>query len=417
MSWRDQLEKASFRGVQFHVSRSGGEVGRRVQLTEYPLRDRPYAEDLGRKARTFTLDAFVLGPDYRAVRDRLLAALEQPGVGELVLPSRGHQQVVAQRCSLEETAEQGGMARLSLEFAEAGANELPNSQIDTEAQLLQAGDRLIAACGQDFAAQWKVGAQWLEGDLLTALEAGVGDFLEALAAVQQTFDWIERQLGTVERIAQQVDEVLNSLEKLLGTPAALYQRLVGSLERIGIRLQRFGQDFDSIVTGRRPNGGTQALDSMKPLLFESPARQAMLPSTPVNVANLRNRLALDQATRTIAVAQAAMALPRAPVLASADLIAMRDTVFDAIDALADQASDLTYPALLALKAATVRAVAERLPATAQLREVWQSVREPALVVAWRQNGNLDAELDLVVRNDIRHPGFVPDGRTLNLLKT
>ncbi|WP_431355959.1 DNA circularization N-terminal domain-containing protein, partial [Algimonas porphyrae] len=51
MSWRDQLEKASFRGVPFHVSRSGGEVGRRVQLTEYPLRDRPYAEDLGRKAR------------------------------------------------------------------------------------------------------------------------------------------------------------------------------------------------------------------------------------------------------------------------------------------------------------------------------------------------------------------------------
>ncbi|WP_375592155.1 DNA circularization protein [Chitiniphilus eburneus] len=417
MSWRDQLEKASFRGVPFHISRSGGEVGRRVQLTEYPLRDLPYAEDLGRKARTFTLDAFVLGPDYRAARDRLLAALEQPGPGELVLPSRGHQQVVAQRCSLEETTEQGGMARLSLEFAEAGKNELPNSQIDTEAQLRQAGDRLITVCGQDFAAQWKIGAQRLKGDLLTALEAGVGDFLEALVAAQQTFDWIERQLGALERIEQQVDQVMNSLEKLLGTPAALYQRLVGSLQRISIRLQRFGQDFDSIVTGRRPNGGTQALDAVKPLLFESPARHVMLPSTPVNVANLRNRLALDQATRIIAVTQAAMALPTAPVLASADLIAMRDTVFEAIDTLADQASDLTYPALLALKAATIRAVAQRLPATAQLREIWQGVCEPALVVAWRQNGNLDAELDLVVRNDIRHPGFVPDGRTLNLLKT
>ena len=71
MSWREELIQATFRGVAFFVQGHEGEVGRRVQVHEFPLREKPWAEDMGRKARTFTLDAYVLGSDYMQQRDAL----------------------------------------------------------------------------------------------------------------------------------------------------------------------------------------------------------------------------------------------------------------------------------------------------------------------------------------------------------
>ena len=45
----ENLRPASFRGVAFEVGSHSESGGRRVELHEYPLRDAPYAEDLGKK--------------------------------------------------------------------------------------------------------------------------------------------------------------------------------------------------------------------------------------------------------------------------------------------------------------------------------------------------------------------------------
>ena len=46
----ENLRPASFRGVAFEVESHSESGGRRVELHEYPLRDTPYAEDLGKKS-------------------------------------------------------------------------------------------------------------------------------------------------------------------------------------------------------------------------------------------------------------------------------------------------------------------------------------------------------------------------------
>jgi prophage DNA circulation protein len=69
--------------VPFAVRRSDAQVGRRTVQHEYPQRDTPFAEDMGRAARRFSLDAYVLGPDYDQARDRLIDALEARGPGLL----------------------------------------------------------------------------------------------------------------------------------------------------------------------------------------------------------------------------------------------------------------------------------------------------------------------------------------------
>lgn len=61
--WRKQLQPASWRGVSFEVLTESSPFGRRVQVHEFVQRDKPYAEDLGRVTRTFSVTGFVGGDD------------------------------------------------------------------------------------------------------------------------------------------------------------------------------------------------------------------------------------------------------------------------------------------------------------------------------------------------------------------
>ena len=90
--WRDRLRDASFRGVPFSVEDDDASFGRRVQTHEYPNRDKPFTEDLGRAARRLTVNAYVIGDDYADKRDRLIAAVETAGPGTLVHPQYGEMQ-------------------------------------------------------------------------------------------------------------------------------------------------------------------------------------------------------------------------------------------------------------------------------------------------------------------------------------
>ena len=54
------LRQASFRGAQFEVDDVDASGGRRLVKHEYPLRDVPYAEDMGRKAREYSVKAFIV---------------------------------------------------------------------------------------------------------------------------------------------------------------------------------------------------------------------------------------------------------------------------------------------------------------------------------------------------------------------
>ncbi len=141
-AWRQQLQRASFRGVPFFVRSADTEEGRRGVLHEYPLREDPYVEDLGRKAGEFSLDAFVIGDDYFKARDALRAALREPGPGELVHPTLGRMQVslVASFRFVESLVDEGGIARFSLRFTESQPAIQPTVETDTAAVVDGAAD-------------------------------------------------------------------------------------------------------------------------------------------------------------------------------------------------------------------------------------------------------------------------------------
>ena len=57
------LSPASFRGAQFAVTNSETSGGRRIVVHQYPGRNTPWAEDMGRGVRRFRLTGFILNGD------------------------------------------------------------------------------------------------------------------------------------------------------------------------------------------------------------------------------------------------------------------------------------------------------------------------------------------------------------------
>lgn len=131
--WKLNLKPASFRGAFFHVEVDARASGRRTALHEFPKKEKPYAEDMGRRARHFTVVGYLIGPDYQAERDALIEALETEGSGTLVHPTYADVDSVNNlHYSVTERRERGGYAEVEMVFVEAG--ESVNAQLQPDTQ-------------------------------------------------------------------------------------------------------------------------------------------------------------------------------------------------------------------------------------------------------------------------------------------
>lgn len=153
MSWLDQLQPASFRGIPFVVLTDDADNGRRTAVHEYPFRDDPYAEDLGRSARGIEITGFLIGDDVIAQRQAMIAACEQPGGGQLVHPSLGRI-IVSLRAPMRSTMrwDKGRYVELRFVFVQTGTLLYPTIIINTGDVVGTAADNADAASNADFVA-------------------------------------------------------------------------------------------------------------------------------------------------------------------------------------------------------------------------------------------------------------------------
>lgn len=123
MSWKDNLIPASFKQVPFKVLDTRTIIGRRTVIHEFPFKDVPYVEDLGRKTDKFTINGYVVQSkdnnfDYFAEKDALLKVLRELGSGYLEHPFLGSMIVsLVDDVELTETYREGGIARFRMTFA------------------------------------------------------------------------------------------------------------------------------------------------------------------------------------------------------------------------------------------------------------------------------------------------------------
>jgi prophage DNA circulation protein len=147
--WRVVLlrEQASWRGVNFHVENGGRSSGRRSVVHEYPKRNDPYAEDMGRHVRRFQISGYLIyrprklneaNPmlyDYVSQRKKLYEALEADDIGKLVHPvfAPGGMDALCERYAMTESRERGGFTQFEMSFVESGkAVSFINAAVNTK---------------------------------------------------------------------------------------------------------------------------------------------------------------------------------------------------------------------------------------------------------------------------------------------
>lgn len=403
MAWRDQLSHVtlpdgrvlvagSFRGVPFRTVDADMKVGRRNVVNEYPQRDEAYVDDLGRRARRFVVEAYVIGPNYLAERDALVKAFETKGSGELIHPRYGLRKVSLDgEVSVKETPERGGMARISVTFVEDTSNTFPKAVENTVAQVERtanaADEATEAAFGKEFSVE---GASVLSTQALKRMTATVGGLLQTARQVTS--------VGGLGTIVGQVGRLTSNLAQLIRTPVVLVQSLRSIYAQLVQEVQRPVSAFSELQSVFSAN-------TRSPAVALSGSTRARSLANDTAQADLQRRLSLSNQARMLTVA-----LSSTDALATASqATALRDALVAQIDIeleVNDPPAEVSK-ALTDLRVAVVRDVAERSELMLK-RSVFtpQSVL-PAVVLAHRIYQDATRADELVARNDVKHPAFVP----------
>lgn len=422
MSWRDQLRKASFRGVEFLFDGAEGEFGRRNVTHEYPKRDEPYVEDLGRKARVISLDAFVLatpanGFNYMPARDALIAAIEQPGSGVLVHPYLGEMRVsVTGGAKLNERTKEGGIAKFSLTFTESGEPVFPNAQANTRSIVNMKADAAALSIIKDFAKKFNVSG--LPDFVSKAAKDLMGGASTLLSGVTNL---IPTEPAALAEFIGQVKGLASDVKDLVGDPIALAQAVVGQIDRLRFIAKNPLEALGISDPREQFRNPLHALKMLRTLFkfgdSDTPTPNPTITgTTPSTLQQADNQAAITELVQRSAAVTAARSAAETDFDTFDDAVAVRAELADRLDTLMTNAdSDDVYHALAALRAATIKDITARGADLARLVDYTPIDSQPALVIAYTLHEDATRDDEILTRNLIRHPGFVPGGRALKVL--
>lgn len=461
--YRSQLGdgKGSFRGVPFliidDVSQRGGQ---RVARREFPQRNDGGADSLGTKMRERTFKCVVLGEDYMAQRDALIAALDTPGQGELVHPYWGAVQVVIESWDSRESLNAQGRCDFNVSCLPPLSTTAPKASADTEQQLADAAASTTANAEGEFADAWSMEDLSLS-DIDTVIE-GVTDTIEAMEeSINSMLSWVD----DVQHTLGLLDEMKANVEHLINMPADLASSFSQSINSV----RSICDVSDSLATYRHmgarmgfsdsSSSGAAMSASRYQRHQQSNAQRASRGEAPqVRVSPVSNLQALTNLealnffvaqsiltnlTRSFAdslteAVQAAQAREQPVGLSGAGHGAGRSAVSvawvlesrtqaqesaaqlaNAWEEVMLNASTLRWPglsrdarAMRLLLLADTRVRALLLPSSTT---VTTTTVEPALVTVYRHTGDCRGWQTMARRNDLINPLFVPGGVAVEVL--
>jgi len=382
--WRDQLRPASWRGLACFVEDATASGGRRLAVHEYPLRDEPYPEDMGRRQRRWQVVAYLLGSDVLTLARAFADALERGGAGVWTDPWRGEVDAVVDTYEWGQSSKEGGVARFQIAFLEAGEAAYPTLEADHAAATAAAA--AAAAAGAR--------AAFVRGFSVSGLaEAALDD---AAAVVGVAAADIKAAAGTVVATASQAAQWARAALMLAADARALVETPSLLADRMLVLL---GSERLAGMTWRQ----WLAIADWAP-------RLKALGTAPQAAAMTTRRAALAALVRRAGVIGAARAAATGNFATYDEAIEARTALATRLDDVASGADAAEHASIMRLRGAVVRAVSDAAPRLPRLRTLDFSGWRPALAVAWGVYGGEPASVlgradEIVARNRTPHPLF------------
>jgi prophage DNA circulation protein len=427
-NWLQTLWAASYKGFPFYFERNEIEGGLDIVVHEFPNSDVNFNEDVGESARYYSGTAYVTGDTADSQAVNFIAALVSHGPGLLVLPTDGPITVRAMR-PFKRIVEKDRLGYIAFEV------------------------RFV----REGAATALVSVPYL-GQLATTAAAALGDAIVAAAPAMLTI------ADQPEYVAAAAADEIAAAAAAIDVVRTTYPVDASVSQTVASQLQAITQAAPLVLDPAGPNtSDVAALNSV----MDEPAPSTPNPTMPVNAGVLALSRAVVSAITTLAggmqpaVAQDAMAslidlyapsaaaaqtsiaeaLSANAATAAANVTNAQQLVrLAALTAWANALLGVTYTdrpqgvtaraeaaerfeielnncpgaafhalylAIEALQGSVVQFLTQLIANLAPIVTISARASLPSLVWAWKLYQDPTRCVDLVLRNSVRHPSFMP----------
>ena len=437
MSFFSQLQQASLGGVPFGVRAGNTRLGRRVAVHEYPFRDIPWAEDIGKATRRFTVIGFLLendavykGADVISQRDSMIAVAESAGPLTLVHPTLGRLSVALLDVSIEERWDDGKYFELEFQFVESGSRLYPSTGSDTGTAVGSAAAAANAAASTDFLTQIQGAINQGRAVISMAVNTVNNYVVQAVSIVNDAtalYGMVTELPGVFGRFAGgALSGFMNGSKPYNGTSPTISNLIgIGASNRAVVATT--GKSFVADVTAANWSylgADVQALTSAVLASTVDPADGVRLMAAMVNFnpnvattsstigqAQAQMQTAVGNLCRRAAVVTLATASSTYQPSSSNDAVAVRTLVTGLLDneieVAGDNGEDATFAALRALRQAVVQDLNTRGAQLPSMKTFAFGASLPASVLALRLYRNANRGTEIVSETNAPHPAFQP----------
>lgn len=422
------LKPAEYKGIKFAVLTSVAEFGRRNVLHQYPFRDTPWVEDLGRGARKITMQGFLLHRDQRlgggTLQDQMQKLIkvaetqDKNDQGELIHPTLGRLNVaLVGNVKIEENWDKGRMALVTFVFVERGSRINPATADNT----------ISITASASYTAQIEAKASFVSR-AVDALNSGAAVIQQAVNVSNR---WTAKALkisndaANILSLAKALPQQINTTIRAITTtsPVAMAATKRKAVRDAAAQVQSSASALTVNTAGDVPDAARSLALAVKATTNDQAgALRALFALTDIDDTAL-NSVApvgadvdiMDNAIVSLYRRQALMALAESTAeyqpLSYDDAISLRDRVLALLDteitAAGNDFDDGSFLALRALRAAVYKDLTERGAKLAVLINLHSNSPLPAPVLALRQYQDTGRADELIERAKPIHPAFMP----------
>ena len=445
-----KLFSASFRGVPFGVKSAVNSGGRRGPDHELVGRDLPYAEDIGRSQRKFTISAFVIGGqrfsgvgkpqviltkddvDYQVKRDALIEALEKSGPGLLIHPYLGKMTVQCREYTETETFTDGRMATFAMTFVEVGEQRGISPVASPRDGVISAGERLRNEMSKRL------------GGVSTDIVSSTG-FLSFVDLIDGAMDTIDSGINKINAVIDSVQNARRAFESRLRRFNTFIAQTSNAIRRIGniaSDLARFpdqlAAEFQSNIEDLQNAGASakSAFENLFSVIGLSDNIDDTVTITPSRTIESRNNRLFSVYIDATMLTSACDFATQIDYVSRDDAISVRDRILERLDSLIDIISDdlanplvddtgrlaaesvfseFMYSLMRELRAQISSLLPDEIEDIPNISEFTVDQCENGLVSAYRQTGDAAGYSDLVARNNLPTPSAIQPNTTLKVL--
>ncbi len=393
--WLKTLWAASYKGVPFFFESDDEEGGRGLVVHEFVNRDDPFVEDLGENARYLSGSAYVHGDDVDAQESSLKQVLASRGAGSLVTPLGGPILVRCETFKRHHEKDKLGYVAFEVRFVREGAAAGLISIPFALNTAFGAADKLASEISSLFSSS------------ITAL--GEPDFVvsaavESVAMAASALDVIRTSYRVEPASSAIVRDALANI--IASAPAAISAEVLPGEDANAL--------IQSLVTATRAIGDALPAQTAAAAMLEyASAFSAVAPRVATSAGSRAeaNSAAVFRAARLAALTAYAEAILRQTYAARPDGVTARADIAERFELelfeTTGAANASLYLAIDGLRSSVIDYLSRVINDLAPVITVETARILPSLYLAFRLYGDPLRASELVARNGVRHPSFMP----------